>query len=83
MVMADKGFTIRDILPEGVTRNIPSFLVNGQFTQEAVNTRLISRVRIQIYIEGYRDVNSMAEGVQDPSIYPTPVHEKCEQNPCV
>eukprot|EP00064_Thunnus_orientalis_P006289 superscaffoldBa00000650_g6305 len=37
MVMADKGFTIRDILPEGVLLNILSFLVNGQFTQEEVN----------------------------------------------
>ena len=49
MVMADKGFTIRDILPEGVTLNIPSFLVNGQFTQEEVNNnRLISRARIHV-----------------------------------
>lgn len=49
MVMVDKGFTIRDILSEGVTLNIPSFLVNGQFTQEEVNNnRLISRVRIHV-----------------------------------
>lgn len=34
MIMADKGFTIRGILPDGVSLNIPSFLVNGQFTQE-------------------------------------------------
>ncbi|XP_056107700.1 uncharacterized protein LOC130085767 [Rhinichthys klamathensis goyatoka] len=49
MVMADKGFTIRDILPEGVSLNIPSFLVNGQFTQEEVNNnRLISKARIHV-----------------------------------
>ncbi|XP_042262223.1 uncharacterized protein LOC121894010 [Thunnus maccoyii] len=49
MVMADKGFTIRDILPEGVLLNIPSFLVNGQFTQEEMNNnRLISRARIHV-----------------------------------
>ncbi|KAG1927452.1 hypothetical protein F2P79_024242 [Pimephales promelas] len=30
MVMADKGFTIQDILPEGVSLNIPSFLVDGR-----------------------------------------------------
>ncbi|XP_062849916.1 uncharacterized protein LOC134312143 [Trichomycterus rosablanca] len=49
MVMADKGFTIRDILPEGVLLNIPSFLVNGQFTQEEVNNnRLISSARIHV-----------------------------------
>ena len=47
--MADKGFTIRDILPEGVLLNILSFLVNGQFTQEEVNNnRLISRARIHV-----------------------------------
>ena len=49
MVMADKGFTIRDILPEGVLLNIPSFLVNRQFTQEEVNNnRLISSARIHV-----------------------------------
>ncbi|XP_028428307.1 uncharacterized protein LOC114551462 [Perca flavescens] len=49
MVMADKGFTIRDILPEGVSLNIPSFLVYGQFTQEEVNNnRLISKARIHV-----------------------------------
>ena len=49
MVMADKGFTIRDILPEGVLLNIPSFLVNGQFThEEAKNNRLISCARIHV-----------------------------------
>lgn len=49
MVMADKGFTIRDILPEGVSLNTPSFLVNGQFTQEEVNhNRQISRARIHV-----------------------------------
>ncbi|XP_076853658.1 uncharacterized protein LOC143508965 [Brachyhypopomus gauderio] len=37
LVIADKGFTIRDILPEGVLLNTPSFLLNGQFTQEEVN----------------------------------------------
>ena len=49
MVMADKGFTIRDILPEGVSLNIPSFLVNGQFTQEEVKkNKLISSARIHV-----------------------------------
>ena len=49
MVMADKGFTIRDILPEGVTLNIPTFLVNGQFTVQEVNhNRLIASARIRV-----------------------------------
>uniref|UniRef100_A0AAX7SPB9 DDE Tnp4 domain-containing protein n=1 Tax=Astatotilapia calliptera TaxID=8154 RepID=A0AAX7SPB9_ASTCA len=43
------GFTIRDILPEGVSLNIPSFLTNGQFTQEEVNNnRKISCARIHV-----------------------------------
>ncbi|XP_039534866.1 uncharacterized protein LOC120483736 isoform X2 [Pimephales promelas] len=49
MIMADKGFTIWDILPEGVSLNIPSFLVNGQFTQEEVNyNTFISKARIHV-----------------------------------
>ena len=49
MVMADKGFTIRDILPEGVSLNIPTFLVNGQFTVEEVNhNRLVACARIHV-----------------------------------
>ncbi|KAK0146330.1 THAP domain-containing protein 11 [Merluccius polli] len=49
MVMADKGFTIRHILPQGVSLNIPTFLVNGQFTVQEVNhNRLVARVRIHV-----------------------------------
>ena len=49
MILADKGFLIRDILPQGVSLNIPSFLVNGQFTQEEiVSNRQISRARIHV-----------------------------------
>ncbi|KAL4009131.1 hypothetical protein ACER0C_002983 [Sarotherodon galilaeus] len=49
MVIADKGFTIRDILPEGVSLNILSFLTNGQFTQEEVNNnRKTSCARIHV-----------------------------------
>ena len=49
MVMADKGFTIRDILPEGVSLNIPAFLVNGQFTQAEMNhNKLITDARIHV-----------------------------------
>lgn len=47
MVMADKGFTIRDILPAGVSLNIPTFL--GQFTMEVVNhNRLIASARVHV-----------------------------------
>ncbi|KAK0137881.1 THAP domain-containing protein 2 [Merluccius polli] len=48
-VMADKGFTIRDILPQGVSLNIPTFLVNGQFTVQEVNhNRLVASARIHV-----------------------------------
>uniref|UniRef100_A0A3Q0SQK6 THAP-type domain-containing protein n=1 Tax=Amphilophus citrinellus TaxID=61819 RepID=A0A3Q0SQK6_AMPCI len=47
-LIADKRFTVRDI-PEGVSLNNPSFLVNGQFTQEEVNnSRLISCARTHV-----------------------------------
>uniref|UniRef100_UPI00358DEB2A uncharacterized protein n=1 Tax=Myxine glutinosa TaxID=7769 RepID=UPI00358DEB2A len=49
VILADKGFTIRDILPQGVYLNIPAFVVNGQFTQEeVVNNRRISIARIHV-----------------------------------
>ncbi|KAJ8388261.1 hypothetical protein AAFF_G00135220 [Aldrovandia affinis] len=48
MVMADKGFTIRDILPEGVSLNIPTFLVNGQFTMEEINHNRLASARIHV-----------------------------------
>uniref|UniRef100_A0A671TH52 THAP-type domain-containing protein n=1 Tax=Sparus aurata TaxID=8175 RepID=A0A671TH52_SPAAU len=49
VVMADEGFTIRDILPEGVSLNIPTLLVNGQFTVQEVNhNRLVASARIHV-----------------------------------
>ena len=33
MVLADKGFLISDIVPQGVSVNIPPFLNNGKFTE--------------------------------------------------
>jgi DDE superfamily endonuclease/Helix-turn-helix of DDE superfamily endonuclease len=51
MVMADKGFLIHDILPPGVTLNIPPFLDNQsrQFSeQQVLQTRLIARARIHV-----------------------------------
>lgn len=53
-VMADKGFTISDILPQGVSLNIPPFLCrdgNGkrQFTEEqGKRTTKIARARIHV-----------------------------------
>ncbi|XP_029973075.1 uncharacterized protein LOC115406934 [Salarias fasciatus] len=49
MVMAGKGFTVQDILPEGVSLITPSFVVHGQFTEEEMNkNRLISCARIRV-----------------------------------
>lgn len=49
MLMADKGFNIRQILPSGVTLNIPSFLYNGQFTKEEIlHNKSIASARIHV-----------------------------------
>lgn len=49
LVLADKGFLISDILPEGVHVNIPPFLETPQFTPEQVlRTRSIARARIHV-----------------------------------
>ena len=49
-VMADKGFTIEDLLPLGVTLNIPPFLgSNSQMTaQDVIKTREIASVTIHV-----------------------------------
>ena len=56
-VMADRGFLIEDILPEGVSLNIPPFL-DGQEqfdSHELVQTRCIASVRIYVErVENYR-----------------------------
>nr|CAH7749502.1 unnamed protein product [Callosobruchus chinensis] len=49
LVIADKGFLIKDMLPQGVHLNIPPFLSTPQFTSEqVVQTRTIARARIHI-----------------------------------
>ena len=49
-IMADKGFTIQDILPLGTTLNIPSFLgQNAQMSAEdVIHTQQIASVRIHV-----------------------------------
>ena len=49
-MMADKGFTIDDLLPLGVTLNIPPILgSNSQMTaQDVIKTREIASVRIHV-----------------------------------
>jgi len=49
MVLADKGFLLSDILPAGVTVNIPPFLNTSQFSKEqCILTRNIARARIHV-----------------------------------
>ncbi len=50
IIMADKGFTIQDILPLGTTLNIPPFLgQNAQMSAKAViHTQQIASVRIHV-----------------------------------
>lgn len=49
MVMADKGFLIDDILPAGVSTNLPPFLHDSQFTPAQVRkTEEIARARVHV-----------------------------------
>ena len=49
-VMTDKGFTVQDLLPLGVSLNIPPFAGSkGQMTPgEVVQTQQIASVRIHV-----------------------------------
>ena len=48
--MADKGFTIEDVLPLGVTLNIPPFLgMSDQMsTKDVIKTQEIACLRIHV-----------------------------------
>jgi len=49
LVLADKGFLVHDMLPPGVTLNIPPFKNTAQFTPSQVkNTTSIARARIHV-----------------------------------
>lgn len=49
LVLADKGFLISDIVPAGVSVNIPPFLDTPQFTPgQVLETRNIARARIHV-----------------------------------
>lgn len=49
LIVADKGFLIRDILPQGVSLNIPPFLDTPQFTpDQVIQTEVIAKARIHI-----------------------------------
>ena len=48
LILADKGFLIADILPAGVSINIPPFLENGKFESEVIATKKIATCRIHV-----------------------------------
>ena len=49
MILADKGFVMQDLLPAGVSLNVPPFLKNRRFTkEEAQLTTTIARARIHV-----------------------------------
>lgn len=49
LILADKGFLISDILPPGVSLNIPPFLMKSQFSPaEVKQTLVIARARIHV-----------------------------------
>ena len=49
LILADKGFLIADIVPTGVSVNIPPFLCNGKFNESEVKqTKTIARCRIHV-----------------------------------
>lgn len=49
MILADKGFLIHDLLPQGVSLNLPPFAVNPQFTPaEARCTTQLAQRRIHV-----------------------------------
>ena len=49
LILADKGFLIQDILPQGVSVNIPPFLDNAKFTEREIKiTKGIAKCRIHV-----------------------------------
>ena len=52
MILVDKGFLIQDIVPRGVSVNIPPFLNNGTFTESEAKatkaTKAIATSRIHV-----------------------------------
>ncbi|XP_015374947.1 PREDICTED: uncharacterized protein LOC107169654 [Diuraphis noxia] len=49
LILADKGFLISDLIPNGASLNIPPFLTSSQFTpSEVERTKTIARARIHV-----------------------------------
>ena len=49
LILADKGFLIQDIVPQGVSVNIPPFLDNTKFSEREIKiTKKIAKCRIHV-----------------------------------
>lgn len=49
LILADKGFVMQDLVPQGVSVNVPPFLKNKRFTLEEVKTtKSIARARVHV-----------------------------------
>jgi len=49
LILADKGFLLHDVIPQGVSVNIPPFLSRQQFTKpQVIETTHIARARIHV-----------------------------------
>ena len=58
MVLEDKGFVIQDLVPNGVTVNIPPFLNNGTFTENearAIKAKAKCRIHVKRANAGLKD----------------------------
>ena len=54
MVLADKGFVIQDLVPNGVSVNIPPFLNNGSFTESEAKCRIIHVERANARLKDFK-----------------------------
>ena len=57
--MADKVFTVEDLLPLGVSLNIPPFWEGKKSSQEVVETQSIAFLRIHVESMGQYSVFTM------------------------
>ena len=55
LILAERGFLIHDIVPKGVSVNIPPFLQNGKFTASEIKaTKNIGKCRIHVEMANAR-----------------------------
>ena len=74
VVLADKGFLINDLLPPGLSLNIPAFLNDPEFTEDDIfNNRSKSRARIHI-----ERLNARIKRFQICNHFPRKLFSSCE-----